>query len=80
MGAGRPSLGENVSGTEVGGEVVSANAAVVSLLSVSSARLPCARLELGLEQHQQTCEIERPGQASHFDHGNCVNGKNVLLY
>ena len=42
-------------------KLLGANAAVWSLLSVSSARLPCARLELGLEQHQQTCEMEQAG-------------------
>ena len=57
MEAGRYSLGENVPGTEVGAEVASVNAAVCSLLSVSSARWWWARLELGLDEYQQTCEI-----------------------
>ena len=78
MGASRSSLGENVRGTEVGAEVARANAVVSSLLSVSSARWCWARLEFGLEEYQQTCEIWLAGH-SHFDQGNVGKGKNALL-
>ena len=39
-----------------------------------------SQAELGLEQHQQTCEMERAGwPVSRFDHGNFCVGNNVLL-